>query len=131
MSIYVKRGGNGGRRAGAGRPKGAIAKKSKVFIRSLLEEFPITPLAYFLEIVNNVKARPALRFAAAKAAAPYMHPRLASIAVQAETKWPIDARKLTEEELAQLEPLLLKSQSSQQDDELFRAILPPTVKPGR
>lgn len=128
MSSHEKHGGNGGQRIGAGRPKGAISKRSKVFIKSLLQEFPITPLKYLLTIVNDRQASPELRFAAAKAAAPYMHPRLASIAVHAEKKWSIDPRKLTDEELKQFEHLLEKCQTSGEDLELFQLILPPTVK---
>ena len=41
----------------------------------------ITPLDYMLQVMRDESAEPAKRLDAAKAAAPYVHPRLASVAV--------------------------------------------------
>jgi hypothetical protein len=40
-----------------------------------------TPLDYMLQVMRDESAEPAKRLDAAKAAAPYVHPRLASVAV--------------------------------------------------
>jgi hypothetical protein len=41
----------------------------------------ITPLDYMLRVMRDESVEPAKRLDAAKAAAPYVHPRLASVAV--------------------------------------------------
>ncbi len=41
----------------------------------------ITPLDYMLQVMRDESVEPAKRLDAAKAAAPYVHPRLASVAV--------------------------------------------------
>jgi hypothetical protein len=41
----------------------------------------ITPLDYMLQVMRDESVEPAKRLDAAKAAAPYVHPRLASLAV--------------------------------------------------
>jgi len=75
----------GGPREGSGRPKGARTKKSSQIAERAAKEGK-TPLEFMLEIMRNdscpENADPAafhaMRFEAAKAAAPYIHPRLAS-----------------------------------------------------
>jgi hypothetical protein len=94
-----------------------------------LEEFPITPLRHFLEILNDRKQSPALRFAAAKAAAPYMHPRLASIAVRAEPQHGYDLSELDDQELDIFGRILMKQRPDREDlEEQYKLILPPTVR---
>ncbi len=82
--------GHGGARKGAGRPKGSKGKKTKIddFVadvtetmvpgaaKEMLPDHAITPLQYLLYLVNTKGAPRKLRFEAAKAAAPYLHPRL-------------------------------------------------------
>jgi hypothetical protein len=41
----------------------------------------VTPLEYMLQVMRDESVEPAKRLDAAKAAAPYVHPRLASLAV--------------------------------------------------
>jgi len=113
MSVYEKRGGNGGRRSGAGRPRGSMNARSFLHTKSLKEKFPITPLEYLLSIVNDRKASSARRDAAARAAAPYVHPRLSAIEVRPEEpparpQRYIDDSALTDEERRQFNMLFCK-----------------------
>ncbi|MBA3591809.1 MAG: hypothetical protein H0W38_20055 [Methylibium sp.] len=80
--------GYGGRRAGAGRKPGSANTKTREIADKAIKE-GITPLEYMLKIMRTepepgLDARDlisacTLRFEAAKAAAPYIHPRLAAI----------------------------------------------------
>ena len=67
----------GGKREGAGRPKGAINKKSAEQIKAV-EETGITPLDYLLDVMQDVSREERVRIDAAKAAAPYVHAKLTS-----------------------------------------------------
>lgn len=79
--------GRGGRRQGAGRPPGSATRKTREIADRAAEQ-GITPLEYMLQIMRRPTAhkdpkvevaRETLAFEAAKAAAPYMHPRLAAV----------------------------------------------------
>lgn len=79
--------GRGGKRPGSGRKKGSATKKTREIADRAAEE-GITPLEYMLQIMRRTTAhedpkvevaREALAFEAAKAAAPYIHPRLAAV----------------------------------------------------
>ncbi len=65
-----------GRRPGAGRPPGPAGHP-----RSLRERFPILPLDHMLSAVNDETAPMHRRDEMAKAAAPYIHPRLSAVAI--------------------------------------------------
>jgi hypothetical protein len=68
----------GGIRPGAGRPKGAkSAKTAERF--AAIQAAGITPLDYLLGVLRDESGQPAIRIDAAKAAAPYVHPRLANV----------------------------------------------------
>lgn len=80
--------GRGGRRSGAGRKPGALTKKTREIADRAMAE-GITPLEFMLNIMRadppetddarvNLEAM-AMRFEAAKAAAPYVHPKLAAV----------------------------------------------------
>lgn len=94
----TKSNGRGGARPGAGRKKGsATAKTREIADRAASEG--ITPLEYMLEVMRRPSdhederiqlAREAMRFEAAKAAAPYMHPRLAAVEHTGKDGGPID-----------------------------------------
>ncbi len=102
---------------------------------SLRQRFAIMPLDYLLGVLNNAKESKRMRFEAAKAAAPFVHPRLAAIQVTAKRRYALDVTKLTEDELAMLERIMLKAQISegaQSPEEIMREaidaeyqILPP------
>lgn len=80
----------GGSRKGSGRKPGALTKASSAMAAKCYAE-GITPLEYMLQILRKEPAKDAdpivraatnaMRFEAAKAAAPYMHARLASTEV--------------------------------------------------
>ncbi|MDO9381849.1 MAG: hypothetical protein Q7T86_03205 [Hyphomicrobiaceae bacterium] len=71
----------GGTRTNAGRKKGSVATHRKLANAATVEAVGdgLTPLAYLLNIMRNEEKPEAVRMDAAKAAAPYTHPRLANI----------------------------------------------------
>ena len=72
----------GGRRAGAGRKPGSATRKTRE-IADAAADTGITPLEYMLSLLRDKDLAGAERFEAAKAAAPYMHPRLSSLDMNA------------------------------------------------
>jgi len=66
-----------------GRPKGSYSKASKAQVARLTEEGKLSPLDYLASIYQNESEDIRLRVEAAKAAAPYVHARLASTEVRA------------------------------------------------
>jgi hypothetical protein len=85
------RGPNGGRRPGAGRPKGSGKLSSPRFTRDMREEAAkkahavlsgdVSPLDIMLTRMRDPEAVSFEQFKAAEACAPYVHPRLQAIAV--------------------------------------------------
>jgi hypothetical protein len=80
----------GGKRAGAGRKRGSVSKKTTEVAQRAAES-GLTPLEYMLKVMRNSKAPAGRRDEMAKAAAPYMHPRLSSIE--------LDLKDLNEQDL--------------------------------
>lgn len=70
--------GRGGRRPGAGRKPGT-ANKSNEEARRKAAETGETPLEYMLRIMRDLDTEPNRRDDMAKAAAPYVHSKLASV----------------------------------------------------
>ena len=79
--------GRGGARKGAGRKAGSATKRTREIADAAMAG-GITPLEYMLQVMRLESehedariqiAREAMRFEAAKAAAPYVHPRLAAV----------------------------------------------------
>ena len=68
----------GGKREGSGRPAGTINKASAER-QAEVAASGLTPLEYMLRIMRDEDADKAGRLDAAKAAAPYVHPRLAAV----------------------------------------------------
>src|SRR5688572_9478176 len=68
----------GGARPGAGRPKGAVSVKSQELTARIIES-GITPLEYMLDRMRDTSADYSERNDMAKAAAPYVHPKLAAV----------------------------------------------------
>ena len=94
---------SGGIRPGAGRPKGSKQIRSAgSAIRATKAEGKPLPLDFLLASMNDLKLGFKERLAAAIAAAPYVHPRLASIQVSAEVK---DTSKISQELMAALKSL--------------------------
>jgi hypothetical protein len=71
---------SGGKRPGAGRPRGSKAKKSQAIAIAAMAA-GITPLEFMLRIMRDEAVDPLIRMDMAKASAPYMHARLASTEV--------------------------------------------------
>ena len=68
----------GGKRPGSGRKLGAAARKTRE-AADLMAASGISPLGYFQGLLEGTMAFDEVKFEAAKAAAPYVHARLAAI----------------------------------------------------
>jgi hypothetical protein len=68
----------GGARPGAGRPKGSQISKTRETAEKLLAD-GFTPLEYMTGVMRGDVEYDEIKFEAAKAAAPYMHARLAAV----------------------------------------------------
>jgi hypothetical protein len=68
----------GGARPGAGRPRGRRSSKTAERLAAI-EASGTTPLDYLLTVMRDAEQDKAVRLDAAKAAAPYVHPKLANI----------------------------------------------------
>lgn len=78
---------NGGRRPGAGRPKGSKqVRSSSGLIRAAKASGKSMPLDYLLDVMNDPQQSQRERLSAAIAAAPYVHPRLASVQMSGEVR---------------------------------------------
>jgi hypothetical protein len=91
----------GGKRAGAGRKPGSATKKTRA-IADAVARSGLMPLDYMLEVMRDTSADEKRRDDLAKAAAPYVHPRLSAVELK---KPPIDLSRLSDDELAQLREL--------------------------
>jgi hypothetical protein len=75
----------GGKREGAGRPEGAATVKTReIADKAALEG--VTPLEFMLSFMNDQNEEMHHRLDAAKAAAPYVHPKLANIEHKGDVK---------------------------------------------
>jgi hypothetical protein len=99
-------GAKGGKRPGAGRKKG-VPNKRTAEVQKAVEESGVTPLEFMLTIMRTepgdvedprlMQAIMEMRFEAAKAAAPYVHAKLASVELSGKvglTKADIDDAEL-------------------------------------
>lgn len=68
----------GGKRKGAGRKAGARNKRTAELLQKA-EAGGLMPLDFLLDVMRNESADIPLRMDAAKAAAPFVHPKLANI----------------------------------------------------
>lgn len=91
----------GGKRSGAGRPKGSRNVKTLEQVEAIVSE-GITPLDYMLQILRDETQEQSARLDAANKAAPYVHAKLASVDLSSKdgTMTPapaqIDASKMTD-----------------------------------
>lgn len=112
--------GHGGARPGAGRKPGPAGFQHKQTHRvvSLRDRFQSMPLEHMLCVMNNIdpdtqepKQYPmTMRNEMAAKAAPFLHPKLSNVNLQARQKYSVDVDKLTDAELIEFERLLLKCQ---------------------
>jgi hypothetical protein len=79
-----------------GRQKGVANKRTREIADAAIRE-GLTPLEYMLAVLRDESADPERRDEMAKAAAPYIHPRLASI--EASHRIKSDVRDLSDAEL--------------------------------
>ena len=82
---------NGGRRSGAGRPKGSKNRRTIALSQATAEAQQVartgeTPLDFLLRVMRNTKNAMHIKIDAAKAAAPYMHARLSSVELKQNPK---------------------------------------------
>jgi hypothetical protein len=68
-----------GRKTGGRKP--GVPNKKTAALQNRVAESGITPLDYMLNLLRTDETPPALKFEAAKAAAPYIHPKLSNIDV--------------------------------------------------
>ena len=69
----------GGRRAGAGRPRGAVSQRAREMADALSGVESPAPMRYLLALLNNEEAEPARRDWAAQALMPFMCARIGPI----------------------------------------------------
>lgn len=103
----TNRGGPGGKRAGAGRKVSSTTRKTRAIADKMVEDGELTPLEFMLQTMREtpddlrkqhksgkidtaefvIRMRDLIdrRYAAAKDAAPYLHPRLASIEAKVDS----------------------------------------------
>lgn len=79
----------GGARQGAGRKPGAVTQKTRKVADELLGE-GVTPLEFMLSILRDETKDEAVRFEAAKHAAPYCHAKLAAVEASGPGGGPIE-----------------------------------------
>jgi hypothetical protein len=90
-----------------GRVKGSKNKTTRAKEREIAKS-GLTPLEYMLKVMRNPKAPDSRRDDMARAAAPYVHPKLAAVQHTGQGGGPIqhvDLSKLTDEQIAALESL--------------------------
>jgi hypothetical protein len=78
----------GGKREGAGRPVGAISRKSREMAEKAASE-GITPLEFMLNVLRDETMTFDSRCWAAEKAAPYIHAKLSSVEVSGDSDNPI------------------------------------------
>lgn len=84
---------HGGKREGAGRPRGSINRRTAEALEQLAEQFPDwTPLAHLAAVANDDSLDIEIRLDAAKAAAPYVHARLKPVVANADELVELEAR---------------------------------------
>lgn len=96
----------GGRREGAGRKRGsesAATKERRAAIMEMARELKdagATPLDILSRVMQGDVSITEMQFEAAKAAAPYIHPKLSAIQMDARVRRSVE--DMTDEELAAL-----------------------------
>ena len=92
---------SGGKRPGAGRPKGAVTKKTQEIAERALAG-GVSPLEVMLRAMRDAYAQGDLATSAgfAKLAAPYCHPRLNAVAHTGKDDGPIKVEDMSNLEIA-------------------------------
>lgn len=98
--------GLGGKRLGAGRPKGA-RNKATTAREKRISASGKTPLDFLVDRMRNTKAPMPERIDCAKSAAPYVHPRLQATTLEGDPSKPIQVDMPDLRELARRIALVL------------------------
>lgn len=95
--MSIKPNQHGGRRVGAGRKPGSKTRKQAEAALAAAAA-GLTPIDYMLAVMRDEGNEPGIRLDAAKSAAPYIHPRLASldakVSGEMSINWPVPPSKL-------------------------------------
>lgn len=84
---------HGGKREGAGRPKGSLNRRSLAVIEEVAERYPHwSPLLHLASVANDETLDPEIRLDAAKAAAPYCHAKLRPVVADADELVELEGR---------------------------------------
>ena len=86
---------HGGKRTGAGRKAGSATKRTRAIANAIAEG--LTPLEYLTSVYRDVSVDKAKRIDAAKAAAPYVHPKLATTTLQGPDGGPLQVEAVAAE----------------------------------
>ena len=88
---------HGGKRAGAGRPKGSTAPLKGMARKKVMKalDSDTSPLDYILGVIKDPETYNDKRFQAAKEALPYVHPRLANVTHSGDAENPVSYQIIT------------------------------------
>lgn len=112
---------HGGKREGAGRPHGRVGRRSEAAIRECQERFPgWSPLIHMARVANDSNLPEDVRLDAAKAAAPYFHPKLRPVEANPDELVTLEARIAAARLQAQAD--ILKQDDGALGDQLLRAL---------
>jgi hypothetical protein len=102
MAKKKKKGAPGGKRPGAGRPKGSLSKITKEAVAKAQAEGYL-PLDYMLRVMRDARSAKPRRDAMAMAAAPYLHHKLSAIQMTGPKGGPVQiaTRQMTPKEAAE------------------------------
>jgi len=85
--------GVGGKRPGAGRPKGAL-NKVNLAVKQRIADSGMLPLDYLMSVMLDEESTRAERMDAAKAAAPYIHARLNATTLSGDADKPLTISRI-------------------------------------
>ena len=91
-----------------GRKKGSLNKRTKEIMDKAAASGPL-PLAYMLQVMRDEQAESQRRDDMAKAAAPYIHPKLASTEMTGKDGGPLQVNLVNYNDPAQLHPATLSA----------------------
>jgi hypothetical protein len=80
---------HGGKRDGAGRKVGSTTTRTREIAEAIMADGELTPLEFLTSIYRDPRADEAKRIDAAKAAAPYVHAKLATTTLQGPEGGPL------------------------------------------
>ena len=97
----------GGFRPGAGRKEGSATARTREIANKAIEN-GLTPLEYMLGVMRDPKADVARRDEMARAAAPYIHPRLAAVQHSGANGRPIQVESDRDEVIKEIDAMIAR-----------------------